>query len=1136
MGKGLNPMSQQYRHPVFAGGLACMAVLVLMAHLPAGDVADRDRMLLGLFFTLLAALALSLAVVIPARWLASPVPTVALMALLTLGKEGAALWSIAIGVLMGSVIAERLAKRAGSHPPNGSPWLYSACVRLAQVTLSLFAGAWAYERLDGRLPLDAFGRSDVVPSTGLAVVFLTVYFGLFWLELRADPHLPVEGFRAYWQALAGTILVPLPLAFLGALTYHRLSVPAFGILVAGLLIVVGGVHVVARAQARYQQQILELSSLAAISQAVRSSPGLTALLEVVFQQVVKLLDVNNMTVALYDPSRGELSFPLHIQNGQPHPLATRAFENGVIEHVIQTGVSLLLPDHVARRAQEMGLTPPQMSVHSWLGVPLLAPDRVTGCLAVYSIRPEHLLSLTDQQLLITLAGQVSVAIDNAQLYGQASDRSVQLATLNNVAHVLSGSLDVQQVLDLVISSAVAVAGCDATALYLWPEAARPLTLVRHSGLRQSFAVSPPDPLLLDVEDLRRRLQPLIVTDAHTDRRTDGLRADMDHHHKRAWIELLLRKGGDLLGILVLYYNSPRQFSSEEVELLRNFSTQAALAVSNARLYTLTDQALDRRVGQLSALADISRELASTLDLPGLFRLVLDRALEATQSQSGVLLVHTEGQEPLEVVASYGYLPGAATTNGLLTGPTRRAYETGHPVLVADITQEKDFMPADDRIRAQLNVPITHEDGVLGVIMLGSEQPGAYGPDDLAFVAQIANQARIAINNARLFQQVGIQRDRLQIILDSMHEGVILLHASGQITLANPRVKDLLGLDPQHLLEKPAEQLAADPDLGLASRLGLEPAVLRAVIRDLASGVWNASDYDGGRITFQVSEPKERFIDRVIMPLANSAGNVLGLLMVFADVTEQHELAQAREDLSSMIVHDLRGPLTAIQTSLKLLGEVAVVEEGLDDTIRQTTDMSSRAVRKLIGLVDTLLDISRLESGAISIECEPTDLWALSDAVAEDLSPLAVEAGVEIQNTVPEDLPPLDVDAEKIERVLLNLLDNAIKYMPSGGTVTVHAYPPGEAGALSEFVRVDVIDTGPGIPDDYKGRLFDRFVQVAGQRGRRRGTGLGLAFCRLAVGAHKGHIWAEDNPAGGTIMAFTLPVARLDDLEVLEDDF
>ncbi len=242
----------------------------------------------------------------------------------------------------------------------------------------------------------------------------------------------------------------------------------------------------------------------------------------------------------------------------------------------------------------------------------------------------------------------------------------------------------------------------------------------------------------------------------------------------------------------------------------------------------------------------------------------------------------------------------------------------------------------------------------------------------------------------------------------------------------------------------------------------------------------------------------------------------------------------------MIVHDLRSPLTAVTASLKLLNDVIPADNEFAPLVQRTTEASMRAVRKLLNLVDSLLDIAKMESGQMSLDCEPIHLNAVAGNVVLEMDSLARELDVNLAVDVAYDLPLLNIDGEKIERVLLNLVDNALKFTPAGGTVMIQAYPPGQGGAGDGRLRVQVSDTGPGVPEEYKTRLFDRFVQIDGLRGRRRGTGLGLTFCRLAVEAHGGRIWIEDNPAGGSIFAFTVPVAELppqadDDLFPAEGD-
>ncbi|MCC7450888.1 MAG: histidine kinase, partial [Anaerolineae bacterium] len=265
-----------------------------------------------------------------------------------------------------------------------------------------------------------------------------------------------------------------------------------------------------------------------------------------------------------------------------------------------------------------------------------------------------------------------------------------------------------------------------------------------------------------------------------------------------------------------------------------------------------------------------------------------------------------------------------------------------------------------------------------------------------------------------------------------------------------------------------------------------------------------------------------FIDRKGVAVADQNSTILGLLLVFTDATEERQLVQAREDLTRMIVHDLRSPLTAINASMKLLSEIATSDDAVGRSIHTTVDISQRALRKLLNLVNSLLDIAKMESGTITLDIKDSNFLALAENVRVELSPLAEELNIEVRIDLPDAMPLLAVDHDKIERVLLNLVDNALKYAPMDGVIYVRARQHPEDG--ENLIRIEVIDNGPGIPDEFKARIFDRFQQIDGSKSHRRGTGLGLTFCRLTVEAHGGKIWIEDNPEGGSIFAFTLPVA------------
>ncbi|MBN1680946.1 MAG: GAF domain-containing protein [Anaerolineae bacterium] len=1119
-------MARYNKLPVLSWGFGLLTLVVLLTNKPETATLDTGA---WLFFAALVGLMLNLGIPI-SDGTVSPAITAALIAYLALGSNSmahAAVWSTATGSLIGNVVwyTHRLATDRTRRRDYGM--LGAVTIRTAQLTLGVYAGGWVYHHLDGQLPLDNINNRDALPLAGFIAAFLAIYLVILLLEITRNRPDALQNLVRHWRELGTALVIPLPFALLGPVIYHESSDLTFLLLVIGLLMFVSSLHWISQNRLRYQQQIRELSSLAAVSQGIRSNLDLNALLGVVCQQATDLLQIDNFTVTLYDPGSNLLHFPIHVCDHVHVPLDPREAGSGLVEHVIRQNAPLLISDRVIARAQAMNLTPPDAPIFSWLGVPLPARERVLGCMCVCSMQPDRHLTIDDLHLLSSIASQVGIAVENAQLYGKTHEHSARLTTLNNAAVTLSGTLDEQHVVELIGSSALTVTENAAVALYLWDEREQ-LALAGHQGLSDAFVSTAPQPLLVSHEDNQQRQQPILVSDTHSDQRVTHLRRQFDSEHKRAWAEFLLHKGSTRLGILVFYYDEPHSFSLEEVELLRNFTHQAALAISNAHLYTLTDRALDRRVEQLSALADISQELASTFSLQRLFQLVLDRALEVTGSKTGALLLSTDSGASLPSLVSYrGFAPDAFDQVSPLVGLVEETYRTGLPTVSGDVSQEKNYVALDPKTRSQTNVPISRGDDVIGVISLGSDQLNAYSADDLAFVTQLATQARIAIDNVRLFRWIQIDRDRLQIILDSMREGVLLIDANSSVVLANPRIYYLIGLDPEQIINMPIITLLENPTLHLAERLGFRPETLLALVHNLDQGDWDDSTRDAGRITFQVDTPRRRIIDRTDSPVRDENGHVIGLLMVFTDVTHEHDLAQAREDLSNMIVHDLRGPLTAITTSLKLLSEIAPPGDPIGKAVKQTTDTSARATRKLLNLVDSLLDISKLESGIIALDREPALLSSLCLTVRDEMGPLAEELNVDLTDDIPDDLPILDIDIEKTERVLFNLVDNAIKFTPSHGSVLIRARMPGTAGAPHGFIRVDIQDTGPGIPDEYKRSLFERFVQLKGRHGHRRGTGLGLTFCKLAIEAHNGRIWIEDNPQGGTIFAFTLPISRLD---------
>jgi signal transduction histidine kinase len=234
-------------------------------------------------------------------------------------------------------------------------------------------------------------------------------------------------------------------------------------------------------------------------------------------------------------------------------------------------------------------------------------------------------------------------------------------------------------------------------------------------------------------------------------------------------------------------------------------------------------------------------------------------------------------------------------------------------------------------------------------------------------------------------------------------------------------------------------------------------------------------------------------------------------------TEQVEsarLEQLRRDLAAMTYHDLRNPLQNIQLSLTALQRLLTNID--NDMAKSMLELAQHSTEQITRMVKSLLDIERLEQGRAPLNRQSASLQQLLLDAVEMEQPLAEESGQKICSEIATNLPPLQVDTDMIQRVVMNLLENAIKHTPGGGSITL------SARALEDNVYISVRDTGPGIPRQFRDEIFDKFFRVK-YSDAPNGVGLGLAFCRLAVEAHGGHIWVDSEPESGAVFTFTLPV-------------
>jgi PAS domain S-box-containing protein len=450
-------------------------------------------------------------------------------------------------------------------------------------------------------------------------------------------------------------------------------------------------------------------------------------------------------------------------------------------------------------------------------------------------------------------------------------------------------------------------------------------------------------------------------------------------------------------------------------------------------------------------------------------------------------------------------------------------QTGQPYYSASVQSFSPYHAVKPGIDffALVCIPIQRAGQVLGVLEIAFNDSHYYTQNEVQALEVLANQAAVAIENVRLYEAVRAGRDQLQAILDSTREGMLLFDNQGRLLIANPAAEAMLGqaLTP-YIGQTFLGWLRNTGVTQLRRRFGYTLPQLRRYIIELLQ--------DPPQVTHrqfeQVQGEETRYIDETGSPVLDQDGSLVGWLLVWRDVTKERKLSELREELSNMIVHDLRSPLTAILSSLTMLQDL-LVEQDIDVvTFSDVIRVAENSGENMLSLVQSLLDIARLEQHNIRLDCDNYDLSETVDGACAAVLSLAVGANIDLTIHIPDNLPLVWIDYEKVQRVLVNLLDNALRHTPLGGQIDIDA----ALSADNHEITIRVIDTGPGIPTGTHALIFEKFAQLDQQvlRGH-KGTGLGLTFCKLAVEAHGGRIWVEDGPTGGAAFCFTVPVAPVE---------
>jgi signal transduction histidine kinase len=527
--------------------------------------------------------------------------------------------------------------------------------------------------------------------------------------------------------------------------------------------------------------------------------------------------------------------------------------------------------------------------------------------------------------------------------------------------------------------------------------------------------------------------------------------------------------------------------------------------------------------QAQLLDALRNEMDGPLALSSLLGMLLRWALDSTGAEAGTisLVDRSAGELVLQAYEGYGRDPFSRDSFGEprrripwdhgVAGKVARSHRS---ILLRDVTSDPDYHSVNPEIRAELAVPIVHDEVALAVLVLDSPRSAAFGDSEVSFAQALCAAATQPLRRALQYQQLLETATQLSQVFAGMPSGLALLDQQGRVLRHNPSFAGLWGVSEQAIGD--SFHLPWDLVPLLLMRLA-EPLALTEFC---TAGQRNPTEVQA--TTVRLRNPHQE-LQLLSAPTRDSLGQLTGRLWVVSDVTRERESDRLKSEFVSVVSHELRTPLTSIlgYTELLLAREFAPAEQ------REFVQTVYTEANHLSQIVEDLLGFSRLEAGTVSL-----NQWTVS--LRQLITELTAQLNIHLTNRhrmlidMPDKLPPAHVDRDKIKQVLFNLLTNAAKYSPRGGQIGLSI---GEATELppdhppGQFIIIAVSDQGIGIPREDLPRIWDRFYRVDNSNTRRiGGTGLGLSIAKALVELHGGRIWVESTSGEGSTFTFTIPVA------------
>lgn len=851
------------------------------------------------------------------------------------------------------------------------------------------------------------------------------------------------------------------------------------------------------------RKIQEMSTISDVLRAINSTLDIEQVLDQILDSITTVVGFDRCSVYLLDARTSE--FVLQAQRGYAR-LEQTPTRIKLDEGVVGLAARERIPIFSKGAPSEFGS---MCRDGEYIVAPILVRNESIGvvvvdnCLGGRPVEPQHV------DLLATFVSQAGIAVENARLYEAMEEKYAELNVLYEQSKSISATCGLDSAAEMLVTTASRIVRCDGAGLLLLDTRRGKLKLQTATGAMSRAADEVGSAILKAecVEFVRNQRNPIALA-ADSGERASGPVADM--------LNTIAPAGGNLMlvpliaedtciGALALSRSRSEAFLPGEFKLVSIVASHAATVLKNAAAY---EQKMQQRVLELTALYEFSKRISSAANLEQALDSILGIVADLVDyDESFIFAVDHETGTATVRAARFRGKPEPIPQQEALDGASLMSWaiKERKALVSPDITQDarfRDFDTGGRPVRSLMSIPLIVQDEVVGVLHVCSYSPNLYTEDDVRVLSIIASQGAAIYKELEALSALTSYTDN---ILSSIAAGVVTLDSEGYVLTWNGAAERIVRLKANRV-----EGLHYEAVL---DRLRIAEQDKNTLRNAIASVSETGETYQAYKLVFKREGRDETYINLSISQLLNSAGEQLGLVLIFEDVTRETKMENefrrmgelaAVGQLAASIAHELRNPLSSIKGAAQFLQKEYEDHSAIVEFLGIIID----EVNGLNKLTTEFLDFAR----PMELELKPVSVNDVVDKTLQLMSVHITDSNVIVKEELDPSAPEIQADQDQLEQVLRNIVLNALQAMPGGGVLTVSTGRGPGGGAY-----MSVTDTGTGIAKENLERIFLPFVTT-----KTKGTGLGLSVVQKIVENHGGRIEVASELGKGSTFTVFLP--------------